>query len=419
MRSVLLQLHIGNPKQCNAWENVPVAHGVQLTLYAYSGVTSDVERCARHCFSILERHFTTIGGNKALSPCMEENGQIFPAYTCAGAVQSLNKRVLIYFADGTGQIDPVFEQYFHGPEAAVFPVVDNSFGDQPASVLPTHLSAHIAQRTNNFDITPLIPQILHAAGIVDKGFRLFISYRHDDAQYIAGQLFHKLSERMFDVFLDRFSSRPGDDFVSLVREELYDKACVLVLETEHIGKSKYCYQEVGTATTYHLGLMAIDLPGSKTTFPLAKRRLDLTTAVLAGDGTLQPADLDHVVSFIEQNYDMEIARRPRAQDLSLLYSILVAKLWPQAKGVGQYLVNNGVRDYFVNMCRLPPAIEDFMRIEEFSQKLSAPGILFGPMAVVRTQRAQRINWLGVKSSVRPLEEGHMLRSLFDIASNRI
>lgn len=361
-----------------------------------------------------------IGGVRTLAPCVRDDNRIYGAWTCDGPVRGLNQKVLVYVADGSGGIDPRIQDYFAASQARIIPIVDASLGNNPSAALPRSLRTRLAERTQGFDPAPLIPKILRVAGIVSEGFRIFISYRHDEAAKVGGQLFHALSERMFDPFLDRFSSRSGDDFVALIREELFDKASVLVLETRNIGHSPYCRQEVATAVGYNLGLMAIDLPGSQQTFHAAHRRLDLTNASLGPDGTLSPSDLHCVVNFVEQHYDSEISRRARAQDLTLLQSILAARLRPQPEGVGQYRVSASKGDYVLEITRRPPSLDDFIRTDGRSNLKNpvARGVVFGPISVVRTLRAQQIDWLESKAGIRAIDEGHVMRTLQDIAAGR-
>ena len=412
MRSLLLQLHIGLPVSCTAWENVPVTQGVQITVYVHGGGDAGSERCARQCFSLLQQHLLMTGGRRTIPPC-GGNGGGPRASECKGAIRDQHRRVLIYIADGRRMIDPDIEAYFNTPDGVIIPIVDDSFGPNLAAQLPAAFMTRLATSVQSFDIGPVLPKIARAAGILSDNFRLFISYRHEDAAAVASQLFHALSEHMFDVFLDRFSSRTGDDFVALIKEELADKACLLVLETPRIGRSAYCRQEVATATKYSLGIMAVDLSGSKQVFLEIPTRLDLNKSPLGDDSPLNAIDLRTVLEFVESNYDQQISRRFRAQDLTLHQSILSAGLSPVAKGIGQYEVDNGTHRYEVGMSSRPPGVGDFIRAEQPAGNVR--GILFGPLSVLRTARATEIGWLADKSGVRAIDEGHVQRSLEDIA----
>ena len=420
MRSILLQLHLGEPLECVSWTNIPVAHGVQITIYAPTG-NAAVENCARSCFEHLEQTFKELGGKKTLAPCFKVWNQIFEPHTCSGAVEGLHQRILVYIGDGSQQISSEIEKYFSSRVSRVLPILDDSIKKPLEQSLPYSFSTRIGEIIQRFNIAPIIPKILRISGILSERLNLFISYKHSDAAPIASQLFHALSERAYSVFLDRFSSMSGDDFVPLIREELVDKACVLVLETKEIGSSAYCHQEVATSIAFNLGLMAIDLPGSLNTFPCIQRRLDLQNSSLTDKETLDEADLNNLVNFIEQNYYLEISRRFRAQDETLLRAILASGLQPKPVGIGQYRVNNGQNEYVLCMSRRPPGIEEFLQTEDLNSmgSIHSSGVLFGPISEVQTKRAQKIAWLGKKSSIRPIDEGHTLRSLHDIALNRI
>jgi hypothetical protein len=167
--------------------------------------------------------------------------------------------------------------------------VDKSIAAQPQSVLPRFIKTTLAESTTSLDPMPILPRIIQAAGIVTSSVRLFISYRQQDAATFAGQLFHELAERGFEPFLDRFCSSPD-----AIREELADKACLLSLETADIGRSLYCRQEVATAVSRCMGLIAIDCPGSKQTFNVIQKRIDATQVKLGPDGRLQQPDMDQV-----------------------------------------------------------------------------------------------------------------------------
>lgn len=410
MRSVLLQLHIGKPVECTAWSDVPVTNGVQITVYTRDPSSVHAANCARHCFSKLKHAFWAAGGRQTPAPCIQVHGAIFGAYTCGGAVPGLHQRILIYIADGVPAIDPYIEGYFLQPGALIIPVVDDSLGKNIPGLIPASFDEQRAENISNFKIAPIIPGILRAANIITDGLRLFISYRHDDAAEIASQLFHKLSEKMFDVFLDRFSGRTGDNFVERVREEIFDKACVLVLETPDLYRSSYCRQEIAYATAYRLGLMAVDLPGSKRIYPQAWRRCDLSSETITND-KLSPAQLDSAVDFVLKHYDEQVARRVRNQDLKLFQSIKAAGLNPVKVGVGQYTAQKTSGNYLFTMCTRPPEVENFIDCEEEARIRAANAYIFGPISVLRTQRAQKINWLGDKSLVRPVDEGLTMRTI--------
>lgn len=418
MRSILLQLHLGQPVKCESWSNVPVAHGVQITVYSESGVGS-AATLAQLTHAALERKIAGLNAIRTQAPCFAQDGQIFPAHTCAGAVSGLAGRVLIFIADGSAAIDPVMESYFSASGTVIIPIVDQSIANPPQRALPAFMRTTLAETTTNLDPDPLIPRLLRGAGIVGTSARIFISYRHADAAVVAGQFFHALAERGFEPFLDRFSSQPGDDFVDLIREELADKALLLSLETRDIGKSIYCRQEVATAVSRRMGLIAVDLPGSRKTFSVIPRRIDATGVTLSA-GVMQPADLDPIVGQIANIFLHEAARRPRWQDRNLHSTLAAAGKSFTPEGLGRYLVrpsSGGQR--VLGMSATLPTVGLFMEIEDRRNQAAAAGslgiiancgaALFGPVSAARSGRYREIGWLGKKSGVDVQDEGRLMR----------
>ena len=105
MRSILLQLHIGKPVRCNSWSNAPVAHGVQLTVYAEKLPRAAQHACTR-THGAIERELARLSAYPGPAPCVVKGNQTYPAYACAGAAAGCAGRVLIFVADGSGAIDP-------------------------------------------------------------------------------------------------------------------------------------------------------------------------------------------------------------------------------------------------------------------------------------------------------------------------
>lgn len=402
MRSVLLQLHVAVPASCESWGDAPVAHGVQVTVYVDSA-GGGPELMARRVHAAFERELVHLGAKRAPAPCAPG---IFGAHTCSGAVQGLAGRVLAFVADGTGRIDPSIETYFGAPGTVVIPIVDRSLTTQPNTVLPASMQTQLAERTTGFDPAPVISRLVRGAGILARSNRLFISYRHSDASHFAGELFHALVERGFEPFLDRFSSRPGDDFVDLIRDELADKAILVSLETAGIGGSLYCRQEVATAVSRRMGMIAVDLAGSVATFRVIAKRIDARSL---GPRPVRTA-LKGVVDQIEAHAAHEALRRPRWQDMNLQRAIAGKGRSAVPAGLGRYVVQYGFGYRLVAMFPGLPQTGDFIQVEE--QRDAVPCIdaaIFGPLAAARTNRTREVGWLRRKSGVAVRDEGQLMR----------
>lgn len=240
--------------------------------------------------------------------------------------------------------------------------------------------------------------------------RLFISYRQAEAATVAGQLFHALAERGFAPFLDRFCSQPGDDFLDLIREELADKACLISLETAGIGQSLYCRQEVATAVSRRMGLIAVDLPGSVQTFNVIQKRFDATACLAGPQGGLTATDVKRIVDEIERHYAHEASRRPRWQDSNLYHAIMAAGLQHAAEGLGRYVVRSARGDRVVAMSPGLPQSDLFIDVEARRDALGLAGsAIFGPLAAAGSIRQSEIRWLSRKSRVDSHDEGVLFR----------
>ena len=411
MRSVLLQLHVGAPQRCESWSNAPVAHGVQITVYVESS-GSVPELLARNIHAAIERELARLQAYRGKAPCIVDNGRIFAAHTCAGAVSGLAKRVLVFVADGSRAISSTMKQYFTEPGSLIIPVVDQRIAVDPARVLPIFMQTTLAEVTSNADPRPVVGRILQAAGLLGRSQTVFISYRHVEAAPVAGQLFHKMAERGFEPFLDRFCNKPGDDFVDLIREELADKACLVSLETPHIGSSLYCRQEVATAVSRRMGLIAVDLPGSRKVFSVITKRINARKESIAADGMLSPTAIERIVGEFERHFPHEAARRPRWQDQNLYDSLVAAGRQFSPEGLGRYVARGrSGKEWVLAMSAALPDSDLFIEIEGRRDPSGANrgAAIFGPVSAARTNLYGRIGWLAQKSGVRAHDEGRLMR----------
>lgn len=158
--------------------------------------------------------------------------------------------------------------------------------------------------------------LLRALGVVEEERRLFLSYRQAESSALALQLRRALSERSYDVFLDRFSVPPGADFQRRIDIELADKAFVLLLESASAIGSDWVQHEVTYALSHRIAVLALTLPGVdiEEQFEVIDDafRLPLTDSDFAGNDskqTLCEAALQRVLDAVEWRYAREIRRR--------------------------------------------------------------------------------------------------------------
>ena len=172
-------------------------------------------------------------------------------------------------------------------------------------------------------------------GLVESERKLFLSYRRIEAEGLALQLRRELTDRQFDVFLDRFSVPPGVDFQRRLTQELADKSFVLLLETRTAQNSDWVQWEVSYAIDHHIPVLALSLPGSDPdgkfgvlddAFRLPIESDDLTEPMSA-DAELSSTSLSAVLDAIE----MQAARGLRRRRTQLLTSVDMALMSAKIK----------------------------------------------------------------------------------------
>ena len=121
------------------------------------------------------------------------------------------------------------------------------------------LNAHVWDGSED----SVVRVVLRLLGLIEQERRLFISYRRQETSALALQLRTRLSERGYDVFLDRFSVPPAADFQRRISIELSDKAFVLLLESPAAVGSQWVQYEVAFALSHSIALLALSLPETR------------------------------------------------------------------------------------------------------------------------------------------------------------
>lgn len=113
---------------------------------------------------------------------------------------------------------------------------------------------------SELEVEPLVSCILEGFSLLRLSRRLFISYRRNESRGIAIQLFEKLEQSGFDVFLDTHSIRPGDDFQEELWHRLVDTDVVVLLNTPKFLESEWTTQELARANSMSIGILQLTWP---------------------------------------------------------------------------------------------------------------------------------------------------------------
>lgn len=408
MTTALVQIDDGVNRECRGWLSLGGSEVVQIV------VTASPQAAAQHDAKALFDEVLLRLGQSGLLPQIPRCGGDFgPGADHCWATSHLGavRRVLVWLADAQGSAPVVNPQPAPDRWTVVIPILPQG---APASVLPAHLAHSVATWRRPGQITALVPDVLSAAGVSLDGFRIFISYRWDDAQAFAEQLFDGLSHQQFDVYLDRFRTSPGANFVERIRAELADKACVIVLDSRDVSLSSWVAGEYAFARLYKLGLMALDLPGGKRAFPRIGTRLDLQTAAPATSFTattaLASSYVDAAVDFVRANYAAEVSRRYRHQRRQILSAARLAGVVASARPDG--LISTG--GYLIAASARPPGVSVFRRVCEAAAAEPAPiprPVVVGPLAAQMHGARQDTSWLARSSGSVAIDERRILRAM--------
>ena len=117
---------------------------------------------------------------------------------------------------------------------------------------------------NGFELSPSDPGLEKLCALVLENFRLlrperrlFISYRRNESQGIAIQLYERLDELGFDGFLDTRDVPPGKDFQSVLWHRLADSDVVVLLDTPGFRASRWTHEELARANATSIQILGM------------------------------------------------------------------------------------------------------------------------------------------------------------------
>jgi hypothetical protein len=184
MPTALIQIHTPNHRACSSWSTLSGSAVTQIVVTS-SGTASEQE--AKTLYDALLREVQQAGAYPEPTQC---GGNFGPgpqgcwAANHPGAV----RRVWIWVADVAVRAPTVAPH--PGAYHVVLPLLP-----QGASVqnLPAGIAANLVCRYQpNTIVVDALPEVLVQSGLALDGFRIFISYRHDDCATAAEQLFDAL-----------------------------------------------------------------------------------------------------------------------------------------------------------------------------------------------------------------------------------
>ncbi len=287
--------------------------------------------------------------------------------------------LIIYLGNAAAKADPAINTRISeaiSKKTRLLPLVDrleDYFNDTPDSL-------HLINGEKWSSAPEIAELVLRQLGVTDRDRRVFLSYRRKESTPVALQLYERLNQAGFMVFLDYFSVDRGVVIQDRITQALDEMSFVLLLETKGAAESKWVAEdEIGYALNHRLGLLSLAWPDlDKTQFPMVPpdRREPLLSNEIGKDERLTPDALARVMLRIDREHaDQLRARRERMiTDVADLlqqqghstirlgsHSLLVPREKP-AKPSTEASTEEGTRETVVWICPRPTNYWDMFEL---------------------------------------------------------
>ncbi|WP_454803735.1 toll/interleukin-1 receptor domain-containing protein [Mucilaginibacter phyllosphaerae] len=392
---LILQMQLPDGRfSCEKFDNFPAPKSAYVAI-CYTN-TLEAEQMATDLKAALINAIQNLGSVSSMPPC---NGTSIGFDQCGALAVDDNTKLLIVVTDG-------LSCDFADPE-----VLNWTFDLLPVLKIgtPVTLPGRFGEQNAVFwkgTIDEVIPTLFGLTGISDIEQRIFISYRRSDASEFAIQLFNRLSQEGFEVFLDRFSINPGVNFQNRLYQELADKAMVLLIESAEYLESKWVQYEIDFAKKYRLGLFAANIGGSPKVQSLDDEFRH--NVLLNTSKELDSADLDRLLVLIKQQHAIAIYRMRNYLSTNVNAALINKGASPTTEPNGFIIVSDMARanEYSIWTTARPPLVNDY-HYSDISNSTGRTMFMVGPEFM--EQRREVINnWLCGKAAVRFYNEGQLL-----------
>ena len=402
---------------CEGFSGITAIHPCYIVLTTDGTATSYKD--AGNLQVLLEQEIRNLdpGVTSGHAPC---GGEIAHPNGCHVHPNSDCRKLLVLIGTGRSPFpaDPDFDDWpGRGDSYLVLPVVPESEkGVFTANLRPAFLASNAVFYRH--DLAETVPAILAAVGLTAEEHRIFISYRRQDTQDLAEQLFDALVHEGFDVFLDRFRVPPALDFQRRLTQELADKSMVLVLESSSFANSEWTRYEIEFAAKHRLGLFALQVPGGMDMAGIddaSRDRLDASHFQSTNPFLLNQPSLEQTIARIKIEHGRKMVWRRRMLQQSMAQALSNEGLPRQRPGAAGTLhvevpgsVAGTVKEYTICLTPRPPDLRDFHdTYREAHAGVLSRGLIVGPIGSQELARHQRVDWLGSVSGVACFDESEM------------
>lgn len=400
----------GGGYDCSAFNGLALPHPVliQFEHVGSASARNDMEQLAAALLAELQG---VICANPLLPPC---GGH---AESCHALSESDCHKLLVLVGDGFTTALPgnLPQDWFQtSGNFQMLPVLPDTARPIAPMLLPSPLSAiNVAFRSQG--IEEALPALFQVAGVTAAQPRIFISYRQTDVAAAAIQLFDVFSHDGFDVFLDHFRVPPGVNFQARLRQELGDKAMVLVIESPSLASSQWVAFEIAKARACGLGLAALNFAGAPwmtgidPSLRFSLQAVDITTSGLIGDTALS-----QVRTFVRSQHDRALLRRRILLEQSFEQAVVQAGgCPPQRFANGSFRIAAPNKTYQAWLTPHPPELLDYHRAHGATLPPDE-GVIIGLSQLMEVSRQRQHEWLAGLCNMTLVDEGMMARAVGDM-----
>jgi hypothetical protein len=400
----------GGGYDCSAFDGLALPHPVlvQFEHVDSASARSDMDRLATALLAELQG---SICANRLQPPC---GGHAAGCHALSEA--DCHKLLVLVGDDFTAAVPANLPQDWFQTlgNFQVLPVLPDTARPSAPMLLPSPLSAiNVAFWSRG--IEEALPAVFQVAGVTAAQPRIFISYRQTDVAAAAIQLFDVLSHDGFDVFLDHFRVPPGVNFQERLRQELGNKAMVLVLESPNLASSQWVAFEIAEARACGLGLAALNFAGAPQMAGIdPSLRLSLHTGNITPGGEIDDAALSQVRAFVRSQHDRALLRRRILLEQSFEQAVVQAGgCAPQRFADGSFRIVAPTKTYHAWLTPRPPELPDYHRAHGATLP-PAEAVLIGLSQLMEVSRQRQHEWLAGLCNMTLIDEGMMARAVGDM-----
>ena len=200
----------------------------------------------------------------------------------------------------------------------ILPIISPSleeFNDLIPEELRKYNGLSIAKEGEELAVQKIVSNILEGFNFLRKSRRVFISYKRDESNGVAIQLYEKLEENGFDVFLDTHSIKKSEPFQEELWHRMTDSDVLILLNTYNFLKSDWTKEELAKANSLSLGIIQLIWPNSsliesaQICLPLKLQDNDFYKKNYANNAKLMDGTVIKIISDVESIRARTLASR--------------------------------------------------------------------------------------------------------------